>query len=122
MTLVFLWGRWPGLAVRVSTYPSPGCGLSPAPPQIASCNPPTAGSSQQGTGAPVSTGCVSPRCNPLSRSVQAIQPFQRDPVFLEDLRDKEQKRVSQVQPITAATHFLPNVEQGTISSPQFVDE
>lgn len=84
--------RWPGLPVRISTYPSPDCGLSPAPPRTASCNPPTAGSSPQGTEAPVVTGCASPRCSPLSRSVRAIQPSQRDPVSLEVLRGKEQKK------------------------------
>ena len=83
--------RGPGLDVRAGTYPGPGCGLSPAPPRTAGYNPPTAGSSRRGTGAPVPTGCASPRCSPLSRSAQALQPSRRGPASLELLRWREQR-------------------------------
>lgn len=84
--------RWPGVVVGAGTYPGPGCGLSLAPPQIAGCNPPRAGSCRWGTGAPVLTGCASPRCSPLSGSAQALQPSRRGPASLELLRWREQKR------------------------------
>lgn len=126
---------WPGLAVRAGTYPGPGCGLSPAPPRTASCNPPTAGSSRWGTGAPVPTGCASPRCSPLSRSAQAFQPSRRGPASLELLRGTEQKRgepgsannnssYSLCQALSRAhyVHVLAHSILMTTLPPQFVDE